>query len=71
MNRDNWTPTIRRDILKRHVDAMMKSNMKLYEQILDDPSGFGYHFNKLLQLGISEFHERRPQKKRKAEKGVG
>ena len=31
------------------LDEMMKSDMELYEKILDTP-GFAYHFNELLKL---------------------
>lgn len=37
-----------------HLDGMMRSNMKLYEQILDT-NGFAYHFNELTILaGMSD-----------------
>ncbi len=42
------------DIVKKiraneYLNGMMKSDMKLYEKILDTP-GFAYHFNQLVKL---------------------
>ena len=64
MKQEEWVPTIRRDMVKRYADGMMKANMKLYEQIMDDENGFGYYFNNLMRLALSEFKETRPRKRK-------
>lgn len=56
--------SIRQDCVKRYLDYMMKADMPLYEKILDTPV-FAANFNKLIELALSEFSERKTDKRRK------